>query len=98
MALACLLAARLWECLDTLSRCPVRTLITGHKGRHVMVEVVQSVLSFRVQGQGDRSTILLRPASSFDRQQSHLDPRMHAGLSHLVHPRNAEQGHAVPGK
>src|SRR6266567_723610 len=59
-------------CLDSLSRWCVRTLITGHKGRHVMVELVQRVLSFRVQGQGDRSTVSLGPASPFDRQQPHL--------------------------
>jgi len=63
-----------------------------------MVELVQSVLSFRVQGQGDRSTVLLRPASSFDRQQSHLHGRMHAGLRHMVHLGKGEQGHQVPGK
>jgi hypothetical protein len=63
-----------------------------------MVELVQRVLSFRVQGQGDRSTVSLRPASPFDRQQPHLDGPMHSGLRHIVHLGKGQQWHQVPGK
>jgi len=77
-------ACFLLVCLDSLSRCCVRTLLTGHKGGHVMVELVQRVLSFRVQGQGDRSTVSLRPASPFDRQQPHRWPHAQWSQTHCA--------------
>src|SRR5207253_1486073 len=59
-------------CLDSV-QVSMRTLLAREKGRNALVDLIQGLPPFRIERFGDWHPVLVRPCSTFHRQESHLD-------------------------
>jgi hypothetical protein len=74
------------------------TMLAGAEWRHIMIDLVESILPFDVEGLLDDCPFSVRPRSSFDRQQSHSDSGVRLGCGHVVELRKGKQRDQMPRK